>query len=91
VWSGEYVREYSKGAKCAEVVKAVAALRSSRHRDMSVRYGRSGAVAAFNLYLEVSVNSQGAGGRSVGRLGGAGWVGERDGGREGGISGDSGS
>jgi hypothetical protein len=36
--SWQYVAEYKKGSECAEIVRAMAALRSKRHRDTSVRH-----------------------------------------------------
>ena len=35
--SWQYVGEYRKGSECAEIVRAMADLRSKRHRDMGVR------------------------------------------------------
>ena len=38
--SWQYAAEYRKGSECAAVVCALAACRSKRHRDMSVRRAR---------------------------------------------------
>ena len=43
--SWQYAAEYRKGSDCAEVVSAMAAHRSKRHRDTSVRRARQAEAA----------------------------------------------
>ena len=43
--SWQYAGEYRKGSECAEVVRALAAMRSKRHRDTSVRRARQAEAA----------------------------------------------
>jgi hypothetical protein len=43
--SWQYAVEYQKGSECAEVVRSLAAQRSKRHRDTSVRRARQAEAA----------------------------------------------
>jgi len=50
--SWQYAAEYQKGSGCAEVVRSLAAQRSKRHRDTSVRRARQAEAAMEDAAME---------------------------------------
>ena len=50
--SWQYAAEYGKGSGCAEVVRSLAAQRSKRHRDTSVRRARQAEAAMEDAAME---------------------------------------
>ena len=50
--SWQYAAEYRKGSECAEVVRSLAAQRSKRHRDTSVRRARQAEAAMEDAAME---------------------------------------